>query len=176
MSADPIARLPAVFGDVLARRRDERSRTVETLASSTGLSATEVASMERGDYELTLKDVFRIARAIGEEPAMLFVDVVAAWRGDDTDRSLYPSRPSSFERLHRLGYYHKPGDFREQPRTYDSVSEAIHIAGRLNEQRRARGVRLLDYVCTYVCMDYLHFDWKSEADAGPKSRSHDCGI
>jgi transcriptional regulator with XRE-family HTH domain len=102
MSPDSIERLPLAFADVLVRRRNEQKRTVEALAAATGLSATEIASLERGDYGPTLKDFFRIAIALGEEPAILFIDVVAAWRGDGEDSALYPSRPSSFERLYRL--------------------------------------------------------------------------
>ena len=157
---DPITRLPAAFGDVLVRRRNERKRTVEALAAATGLSAVEIASLERGAYGPTLKDFFRIASALGEEPAILFIDVMAAWRGDDADRSLYPSRPSGFERLYRLGYHHKIGDFREQERTYGSVAEATHTADRLNKQRHERGVRLLDTVTTYIRMEYVKFSWR----------------
>jgi transcriptional regulator with XRE-family HTH domain len=106
MSVDPVNRLPAAFGDLLARRRNERKRTLEALAAATGLSAVEIASLERRDYGPTLKVFFRIANALGEEPALLFIDVVAAWRGDDADRAFYPSR---FERLYRLGYHTKLG-------------------------------------------------------------------
>ena len=153
MSTDPITRLPAAFGDVLVRRRNERKRTVDALAAAAGLSANEIASLECGDYGPTLQDFFRIANALGEEPAILFIDVVATWRGDDADRLLYPSRPSSFERLYRLGYHHRIGDFREQERTYGSVAEATHNADRLNKQRHERGVKLLDTVTTYVRME-----------------------
>ena len=125
----------------------------EALAAAAGLSANEIASLECGDYGPTLKDFFRIANALGEEPAILFIDVVATWRGDDADRLLYPSRPSSFERLYRLGYHHRIGDFREQERTYGSVAEATHNADRLNKQRHERGVKLLDTVTTYVRME-----------------------
>ena len=165
MSIDPVERLPAALGVVLVRRRDERKRTVKALAVATGLSAAEIASLERGDYGPTLKDFFRIASALGDEPAILFIDLVAAWRGDDADRSLYPSRPSSFERLYRLGYHHKIGDFREQERTYGSIAEATHAAGRLNKQRHERGVKLLDIVTTYVRMEWTSLTCKPEANA-----------
>jgi hypothetical protein len=32
----------------------------------------------------------------------------------------------------------------------------MHAASRLNEQRRARWVSLLDTICTYVRLDYMH--------------------
>jgi hypothetical protein len=112
--------------------------------------------MASGQREPTLTEFFRIASALREQPAILLADLIAAWRGDDADTWLYHGRPSDFVRLHRLGYRHKTGDFRELPRTYDSEAEAIHVAGRLNEQRRTRGVSLLDTICTYVRLDYTH--------------------
>ena len=160
MNTDPIERLPAAFGDVLVRHRNERKRTVEALAAATGLSVTEIVSLECGNYGPTLKDFFRIAKALSEDPASLFIDVVAEWRGDDADRSLYPSRASNFERLYRLGYHHKIGDFREQEKTYGSIAEATHTAERLNKQRHERGVKLLDTVTTYVRMGYVKFNWQ----------------
>lgn len=58
-------------------------------------------------------------------------------------------------RLFRLGYHHKPGDFRELPTAYYSVAESTHAAGKLNAQRHSRGVALLDTVCIYVRLDYV---------------------
>jgi hypothetical protein len=94
-----------------------------------------------------------------EEPAILFTDVIAAWRGDGGDSALYKSRPSEFARLYRLGYYHKAGDFREQDRTYLSEAAAMHVAGKLNEQRYVRGVAPLDTITLYIRMGYSHFTW-----------------
>lgn len=154
MSTDPLLRLLPAFGDVLVRYRDQRKWTVDALASAAGLCVAEVKGLERGDYGPTLKDVFRLASALGEEPLLFLVDVVAAWRTDPTD-TLHQSRPSDFPRLFRLGYHHKPGDFRELPTDYYSVAEATHAAGKLNAQRHTRGVALLDTVTIYVRLDYL---------------------
>ena len=154
MSADPLLRLAPAFGDVLVRRRSERHWTGEALATATGLSAMEIASMERGSYGPTLLDLFRIARALDEQPVMLLIDVIAAWRADPTD-TLHNSRHSDFARLFRLGYHHKPGDFRELPTVYYSVAESTHAAGKLNAQRHTRGVALLDTVCVYVRLESL---------------------
>ena len=90
---------------------------------------------------------------------MLFTDVIAAWRGDGGDSAFYKSRASKFARLYRLGYYHKAGDFREQDRSYFSEAAAMHVAGKLNEQRRARGVAPLDTITLYIRMGYSHFTW-----------------
>ena len=80
--------------------------------------------------------------------------LISVWRADPID-TLYPSRPADFVRLFRLGFLHKPGDFRELPSAYHSVPEATHAAGKLNAQRHTRGVALLDTVCIYVRLDYV---------------------
>jgi hypothetical protein len=103
---------------------------------------------------------------LGEEPTLLLVDLIEAWRADSTD-PVYRSRPHDFAYLFRLAYYHKPGDFRELSTPYYSVAEAAHAAVKLNEQRHTRGVTLFDYVCTYIRVDYLCFDWKPKT--GPSS-------
>jgi hypothetical protein len=171
MNVDPLGRLLPAFGALLIRHRVEREWTVEVLASAIQLSVAEVKSMERGEYGPTLPEFFRIASVLGEQPAILLTDVIAAWRGDDADYWLYKGRPSDFVRLYRLGYRHKAGDFREQPRAYDSEAEATYVAARLNSQRHARGVvALLDTLCTYIRMDYFRLDWKSESGTSdPKS-------
>jgi transcriptional regulator with XRE-family HTH domain len=152
MSADSLVRLLPAFGDVLVRYRKQKQWTVDALASAAGLCVAEVKGLERGDYGPTLKDVFRLASALGEAPLMLLVDVVAAWRADPTD-TLHQSRSADFARLFRLGYHHKPGDFRELPSAYYSVAESTHAAAKLNAQRHTRGVALLDTVCIYVRLD-----------------------
>lgn len=152
MSANPLLRLVPAFGDVLVRWRAKRNWTPEAFAGACGLSRTEIRSMEAGDHEPSLLEFFRIADALGEQPVMLLVDVVTAWRADPTDM-LQGARPSDFARLMRLGYHHRPGDFRELPSAYYSVGEATHAAGRLNAQRHTRGAALLDTVCVYVRLD-----------------------
>ena len=164
MSTDPLLRLASAFGDVLVRRRSERHWTGEALATAAGLSAMEIANMERGSYGPTLLEFFRIARALDEQPAMLLIDVITAWRADPID-TLHSARPSDFARLFRLGYHHKPGDFRELPTAYYSAAESTHAAGKLNAQRNARGVALLDTVCIYVRLDYVSLRPDSREEA-----------
>jgi transcriptional regulator with XRE-family HTH domain len=160
MSTDPINRLPAAFGKLLSRwLRDERRVTYQQVAVALDLySQVLVVEMEVGKREPTLTQLFQLADALGEPPAILFVDIVTAWRTDPSDRGVYKSRASDFARLYRLGYHHKPGDFRELDRTYDHLPIATHTAQRLNEQRRSRGVAPLDTVCTYVRLDYSRLD------------------
>jgi transcriptional regulator with XRE-family HTH domain len=156
MSADPISRIQAAFGDVLVRRRRERQWTAGALATASGLPEGLITGFERGDYGPNLNDFFRIARALGHEPAILLVDVIAEWRAGPFD-TRYTSRASDFARLFRLGYDHKPGDFRELSTAYYSVAEAMHAAAHLNAKRHTRGVALLDTVCIYVRLDYVSF-------------------
>ena len=153
MITDPLLKLVSAFGEVLVRHRNERHLTVEVLATAAGLYVAEVEGLERGDYGPKLIDVFRLASALGEEPLTFLVDVVAACRADPAD-TLQQSRPSDFARLFRLGYHHKPGDFRELPTAYHSVAESMHAAAELNAQRLSRGVALLDTITVYVRLDY----------------------
>jgi transcriptional regulator with XRE-family HTH domain len=159
MSDDPIMRIPIALGRVIKRLRVARGLSVETISRSSGLTVEEINEIERGEQEATFTEFFWLARALREEPAILFTDVIAAWRGDGGDSALYKSRPSEFARLYRLGYYHKAGDFREQDRTYFSEAAAMHVADKLNEQRRARGVTPLDTITLYIRMGYSHFTW-----------------
>jgi transcriptional regulator with XRE-family HTH domain len=147
---DAIERVPTAFGDVLVRHRRERKWTIDALATAIGLSAIEIASLERGDYGPTLKEFFHIASALREEPTVLFIDLVAARRTDPTDYDPYKSRPSDCTKLFRLGYPHDPGDFRELPTTFGSTELAVHAAAGLNVLRRARGQQQVDVVLTYT--------------------------
>ena len=87
MSADPLLRLVAAFGTALVRSRAKRYWTPEALADASGLSPREIRSMEAGDYGPSLLEFFRIAEALGEQPATLLVDVVSALRADPPDVS-----------------------------------------------------------------------------------------
>ena len=155
MSVDPLRRLIPAFGDVLVRHRRERNWTVEALAAAAQLGVVEVKSMERGDYGPTLPEFFRLARALGEEAPFLLIDLISAWRADPTTFFVNSSRPSDFQRLFRLGYDHKPGDFRELATSYYSIPEAMHAAAELNAQRHARRVALLTAVTIYVRLSYV---------------------
>ena len=159
MSDDPIMRIPIALGRVIKRLRVAGALSAETISRSSGLTVEEIGGIERGEREATFTEFFWLARALREEPAILFTDVIAAWRGDGRDSALYKSRPSEFARLYRLGYYHKAGDFREQDRAYLSEAAAIYVASQLNEQRHARGVAKLDTITLYIRMGYSHFKW-----------------
>jgi transcriptional regulator with XRE-family HTH domain len=156
MSADRFeTRLHEAFGRVLTRRRIECNMTPEALAVRAALNDTKAVSLfERGDAPPTLTEFFKIAAALAEEPAFLFNDVIEEWRSEVAD--IYKTRASDFARLFRLGYYHKPGDFRELSTAYYSVAEATHAARKLNAQRHTRRVALLDTVTVYVRLSYVN--------------------
>jgi len=165
MSDDPLLRLLPAFGTLLIQRRVERNWTVEALADALHSSVGEVNSMQRGEYGPTLPEFFRIARVFGEEPVMMFIDLIAAWRADPTDYVLYKSRASDFSRLYRLGHYHDPGDFREHRATYDSIDNAASNARRLNSGRQKKSLKPFNTVCIYVRMGSVAFDPSPESDA-----------
>lgn len=147
-------RLFAAFGQVLVRHRRKRNWTAYRLGLDADLSGGEIIGRESGEHAPTLRDFFRIANALGAEPALLFIDLLSAWRADPTDTNR-TFRPHDITRPSRLAYHHKPGDFRELLTTYDSVAEATRAAGKLNAQRHARGVALLDTVAIYLRLDCI---------------------
>jgi transcriptional regulator with XRE-family HTH domain len=150
MSTDPLLRLLPAFGTVLTQHRVERKWNVEEFAAATRLPVAEVTKMERGENGPTLPEFFRIARGLGEEPVILLVNVITAWRADPTDYRLYKSRASDLGKLYRLGYHHDPGDFRELPRTYGLIGQANSAANALNFTRRSKRRPPLDTVLIYV--------------------------
>ena len=162
MSADPLMRLLPAFGTLLIQRRVERNWTVEALADAIELPFDEVERMERGHYGPTLPEFFRIASVFGEDPVMLLIDLIAAWRADPSDYVLYKSRASDFSRLYRLGYYLDPGDFREHTTTYDSIDDAAYAGRKLNPARQMKSLKPFNTVCIYIRMGYVSFDWKEQ--------------
>lgn len=149
MNADPLGRLLPAFGAMIFKQRMVRKLSVDALASAAELSVDELGLMERGHLSPTLPEFFRLSRALDKEPPILLIDLISEWRADQPV-TLNWSRASDFARLFRLGYHHKPGDFRELAPTYYSLPEAHQVAGRLNMQRSARGVAPIDTICVYV--------------------------
>jgi transcriptional regulator with XRE-family HTH domain len=137
VTTDPLSRLLPTFGTLLCQQRSGRKIGVAAFASAAEVPIGELELIERGHLSPTLPEFFRLARALGKEPTLLLIDLISEWRADPRD-ALQESRPSDFVRLYRLGYYHKPGDFREQERTYTSDAEAIRAADKLSQLRAAR--------------------------------------
>jgi transcriptional regulator with XRE-family HTH domain len=152
MNTDLHDTLRVAFGEVLLRHRRERNLTTDALAVATDLfiGSELITGFERGEYEPTLTDFFRIALALRLDPVLLFVDLVTAWRTNPADYGLVKSRPSDLVRLYRLGYSIDPGDFRELPAVYGTEELALHAATGLNVTRVARGQPRVDALLTYV--------------------------
>jgi len=60
------------FGKMVRRLRLERGWTQEDLAERAKLHPTYIGGIERGERNVGLDNIVRIARALGETPAALF--------------------------------------------------------------------------------------------------------
>ncbi|XMB87403.1 helix-turn-helix transcriptional regulator [Mycoplasmatota bacterium WC44] len=60
------------FGQKVRKVRNERLMSQEQLAKDSGLHRTYIGSVERAEKNLTIKNVFKIAEALGIEPEELF--------------------------------------------------------------------------------------------------------
>jgi transcriptional regulator with XRE-family HTH domain len=74
-------RLQRAIGQSLKRLRQSRGLSQEAFAAATGMHRTYLEGLERGEHNLTLKSVERIAGRIGIEPMTLLP--VASRRVDD---------------------------------------------------------------------------------------------
>jgi len=72
MSGDLDPRL-AAFGEVIRRRRVLRKLTQDALADLAGVHRTHVGYAERGDKDIRLTTMFRLADGLGMTPGELFV-------------------------------------------------------------------------------------------------------
>ena len=168
MSADPFLRFRDVFGDVVARKRRERNWTAEELANACRrLSSEEIRNLEAGNCIPTFRDFFHLAVGLQEPPVILFSEVINAWYTDAADYGLYKSRPSDMVRLHRLGYFHDPGDFRELPRVYYSLDHATADARRINVTRINRCDVPINFLTFYLRVGYIQVDPKPETELLP---------
>lgn len=61
----------AAFGDHVRALRTKAGMTQEGLAHASGLHWTYVGQVERGTRNLSLKNILRLARGLGVEPAKL---------------------------------------------------------------------------------------------------------
>ena len=62
----------ARFGERVRKLRLERGLTQEALAARAGLHSTYVGGIERGERNVGLDNIIKLARALGEHPAALF--------------------------------------------------------------------------------------------------------
>lgn len=68
------------FGLAVRAFREAKNISQEDLAATAGLHRTYIGGIERGERNLGLKNIFRIARALGCKPSQL---VAATERGVD---------------------------------------------------------------------------------------------
>ncbi len=60
------------FGKKIRKLRLDNKMSQEELAYESGLHRTYIGSVERGEKNLTIKNVFKIAKALGIDPSDLF--------------------------------------------------------------------------------------------------------
>jgi transcriptional regulator with XRE-family HTH domain len=60
-----------VFGERVRARRHELGLTQKDLAAISGLHRTYIGSVDRGQHNLSLVNLLRIAEALGVDPAVL---------------------------------------------------------------------------------------------------------
>lgn len=73
-SRDPLL---SAFGAVVRRRRTERAESQQKLAEAAGMHDTYLGGVERGERNLSLRNISRIATALGVSMGELMTDVDA---------------------------------------------------------------------------------------------------
>ncbi len=62
------------FGQHIRSLREQRGISQEALASRAGIHRTYMGGVERGERNISLKNIIRIAEALGVSPKALFLD------------------------------------------------------------------------------------------------------
>lgn len=62
------------FGSALRRLRDERGYSQEELAERAGLHRNYIGGIERGERNVALENIVRLAKALSVSPRELFAD------------------------------------------------------------------------------------------------------
>lgn len=62
------------FGSALRRLRDERGYSQEELAERAGLHRNYIGGIERGERNVALENIVRLAKALSVSPKELFAD------------------------------------------------------------------------------------------------------
>ncbi len=76
MSPNDPSGLPRTFGSAVRRLREKRGLSQERLAELAGLHRTYIGGIERGERNVSLVNIARLARALGLSLAQLMTEVV----------------------------------------------------------------------------------------------------
>lgn len=71
MTKPPISDAAAIFGERVRTRRHELGQSQEQFAVACGLHWTFVGQVERGQRNLTLHNILKLAEALGVDPGEL---------------------------------------------------------------------------------------------------------
>jgi len=69
------------FGQAVSSRRHALGLSQEELANRTGLHRTYIADIERGERNIGLRNIIRLAEGLRVSPAQLF-SIYGAWSGE----------------------------------------------------------------------------------------------
>jgi transcriptional regulator with XRE-family HTH domain len=71
----PAPSIKALFGASVRRLRDQRGLSQEALAERAGLHRNYVGGVERGERNVALENIVKLAKALGVSSKDLFVDL-----------------------------------------------------------------------------------------------------
>jgi transcriptional regulator with XRE-family HTH domain len=71
-----------VFGRNVRRARRARGYSQEELAERAGMHRTYVGSLERGERNVSLKNIVALAAALDVEPGALFEGLGTSWKSE----------------------------------------------------------------------------------------------
>jgi transcriptional regulator with XRE-family HTH domain len=81
MQLKPATTYPAIVGCLLAEARGKRGLDQAALAAKVGISQSTWSRIERGDSSLTVEQLYRAARALGQRPSDILKAADVAAKG-----------------------------------------------------------------------------------------------